>query len=221
MRCMLGRTRTVLAIRLLGFLIGHDIEYILWAFPSPEPDEPSTPRQLMIVSFLKSPPSWRPVSYNRLHLRCFSIHHAKSFQGSPHYQCIYATVPTILKMRLLDLLLKVKMEVSTILTLPFQNCISNTKMWSVTLQKNFLKDPQWHAIRIKVKFFTMTLQSPHTFFSFNTSIFCLTHSICLNGDASPAPTEKFICPFLCSHWKVWILSYLLYIVITYLHVRFR
>lgn len=73
---------------------------------------------------------------------------------------------------------------------------------------------------MKVKFFNMTLQSPHEIFNFNTSIFSLTIQYALLGMPSLAPTEKLICPFLCSHWKIPILSYLLYIVITYFHTRF-
>ena len=95
---------------------------------------------------------------------CFSRLHAKIFRE------VYASIPMILKMRFLDLSLRVNVEVITIFTLPLQNCISNTKMWSVILLKKIL---WWHTTRIKVKFFNMTLQSPHKFSRFGTWIFSL------------------------------------------------
>lgn len=106
--------------------------------------------------------------------------------------------------------LTVKMEVTTILTLPLQNVFLIHKCDLSPCPT--LQNLQWYSITRKAKFFNRTFLK--RVFSFNTSIFCLPNQFALIVTPSLAPTEIN----WCSHWKVCTLSYLLYI--TYLHARF-
>lgn len=94
----------------------------------------------------------------------------KTLRKAPNIRlCIHSL---ILKMRLLDLSLRVKVEVTTIFnvkmvdtaifTLPFKNCISNTQMWSIqTKNLGILEEESgkhlmipggtWRAFSISIK----------------------------------------------------------------------